>query len=163
MPIAPTTNGIIALAATALETAAGVGGNVHRRPRWAKRENEFIELFFDPGTKRINEWSLEARRGNDSEMDYQFRWIAQVEITIRGMLGFKDGDDTYSEMNDKLDAIRATFHSNAGVFSTPELSQRGVTTWETSLALAGSPSGSEYLVHVAELSLVVEQIEGISV
>jgi len=163
MPISPTTNAIIALAATALEGVQGVGGNVHRRPRWAKRENEFIELFFDPATTRINEWSLEARRGTDQEMDYQFRWISQVELTIRGLLGFKDGDDTYGELNDVIDRIRETFHSNAGVFSTPELTQRGITAWESSLALAGSPSGSEYLVHATELTLVVEQIEGISI
>ena len=163
MPIAPGINIIVAAARTALAGVQGVGPQVHNRPRWAKREAELIELFFDPASKKINEWSIEHRRGTDREMDYQFRWISQIELVIRGLVAFDDSEDTFGFVNTQIDRVRHTFQSNMIVFATPELSQRGITSWETALALAGSPSGSEYLVHAVEMNLQVEQISAISV
>lgn len=164
MAVAPSLSTIRSSIVTALKTPAIPGvENVFDRPRWITRPERLIELFWDPADKTINTWSVEHRRGTDREMDYQFRWIAQLEFAIRGLVGFKDDADSFGFVQTLIDRIRERFHSNAAVFATPELTQRGITSWDTSIALAGAPGGSEYVVHVVELSLAVEQLEEIIV
>lgn len=162
MPVTPTTVSSIAAIVTALDAVQGTG-IVQARPRWAFREEKFIELFFYPVEGKINHLSVESRSGVDAEMPERFRWISQVDYVIRWLLGFNDEENSYETKDTVVDRIRSAFHSNASVFDTPELSQRGITAWSSDLIFGGTPSGSEILVHATEMVLTVEQIEAITV